>query len=144
MARFIDDYLGYLLGQANHTVFKAFEAQVAKAGLSSLEWRVLATLHNGQAIGVTELAHEVLAKQPTVTKLVQRMQDLGLLRLCACPDDQRRTLVQTTAKGKKLVEPLMRSARSDEAALLRHLGKAEVAQLKNTLRKIAQIPSHTE
>jgi DNA-binding MarR family transcriptional regulator len=130
-----------LLGQANHAVFKAFEAQIAQAGLSSIEWRVLATLHDGQSMGVTEVAREVLAKQPTVTKLVQRMQELGWLRLSACPQDQRRTLVQATAKGKKLVEPLMRCARNDEAALLQHLGKAEVAQLKNTLRKIAHMPS---
>jgi DNA-binding MarR family transcriptional regulator len=140
MARFVDQYLGYLLGQANHAVFKAFEAQVAQAGLSSIEWRVLATLQGGDAISVTELAHEVLAKQPTVTKLVQRMQELGWLRLCACPQDQRRTLVQATAKGRKLVEPLLRSARRDEAALLEHLGTAEVAQLKSTLRKIALLP----
>ena len=42
--RFTHDYLGYLLGQANHALFKDFDAQVREAGLGSLEWRVLAVL----------------------------------------------------------------------------------------------------
>ena len=68
--RFIDDYLGYLLGQANHALYKDFDAHVRAAGLSSIEWRVLATLHDGEPLTVSQLAHEVLSKQPTVTKLV--------------------------------------------------------------------------
>jgi hypothetical protein len=44
--RFVDDYLGYLLGQANHAMYKDFDSQVRAAGLSMIEWRVLATLHD--------------------------------------------------------------------------------------------------
>lgn len=32
--RFVDQYLGYLLGQANHALYKDFDAQVRAAGLS--------------------------------------------------------------------------------------------------------------
>ena len=35
--RFVDDYLGYLLGQANHALFKDFDAVVRAAGLGSLD-----------------------------------------------------------------------------------------------------------
>ena len=41
-SRFVDSYLGYLLGQANHALYKEFDAHVRAAGLSSIEWRVLA------------------------------------------------------------------------------------------------------
>ena len=75
--RFVDDYLGYLLGQANHALFKDFEAVVREAGLSSLEWRVLATLSGQPGLPVGQLAHEVLSQQPTVTKLVQRLAAQG-------------------------------------------------------------------
>ena len=75
--RFVDGYLGYLLGQANHAVYKDFDREVRAAGLSSIEWRVLATLHDSTPLAVSRLALEVLSKQPTVTKLVQRMVGLA-------------------------------------------------------------------
>jgi hypothetical protein len=71
-ARFVDGYLGYLLGQANHALYKEFDGQVRAAGLTSIEWRVLATLHDGEPLTVSQLAQDVLSKQPTVTKLVDR------------------------------------------------------------------------
>ncbi len=136
--RFVDTYLGYLLGQANHALYKNFDAHVRAAGLSSIEWRVLATLHDGEPLSVSQLAHEVLSKQPTVTKLVQRMAEQGWLALQACPTDQRRTLVDVTAAGRKLVKPLVEEARAHEAQVLRALGATEKAALRKLLGKLAE------
>lgn len=136
--RFVDGYLGYLLGQANHALYKEFDAHVRAAGLSSIEWRVLATLHDGDPLTVSQLAHEVLAKQPTVTKLIQRMSEQGWVALQADPADQRRTLVTATPAGKKLVRPLVDKARAHEAAMLRALAAPEKAALKKLLGKLAQ------
>jgi DNA-binding MarR family transcriptional regulator len=135
--RFVDGYLGYLLGQANHALYKDFDAQVRAAGLSSIEWRVLATLHDSEPLTVSQLADEVLSKQPTVTKLVQRMSEQGWVELRACHEDQRRTLVNATAAGRKLVRPLVEKARSHEADVLRALGTAEKAALRKLLAKLA-------
>lgn len=136
--RFVDEYLGYLLGQANHALYKEFDAQVRAAGLSSIEWRVLATLHDGEPLTVSQLAHEVLAKQPTVTKLVQRMGEQGWVTLHADPADQRRTLVTATAAGRKLVRPLVEKARAHETAMLRTLAASEKVALKKLLGKLAR------
>jgi DNA-binding MarR family transcriptional regulator len=136
--RFVEDYLGYLLGQANHALYKDFDSHVRAAGLSSIEWRVLATLHDGDPLTVSRLAEEVLAKQPTVTKLVQRMSDQGWVVLQADASDQRRTLVVATAAGKRLVRPLVEKARTHEAAMLRALAGPEKAALKKLLAKLAR------
>jgi DNA-binding MarR family transcriptional regulator len=136
--RFVDGYLGYLLGQANHALYKKFDAHVRAAGLSSIEWRVLATLHDGGPLTIGQLAHEVLSKQPTVTKLVQRMTEQGWVQLTADTADQRRTLVATTAAGRRLVKPLVNKARAHETALLSTLAASEKAALKKLLGKIAR------
>jgi DNA-binding MarR family transcriptional regulator len=137
MTRFVDNYLGYLLGQANHVVYKDFDAQVRAAGLSSIEWRVLATLSDSEPLTVSELARDILSKQPTVTKLVQRMVEQGLVELLADAQDQRRTLVAITPTGRTCVAPLLKAARVHETALLRTLGAADVQQLKRLLHKLA-------
>jgi DNA-binding MarR family transcriptional regulator len=135
--RFVEGYLGYLLGQANHALYKEFDAHVRAAGLSSVEWRVLATLHDGEPLTVSQLAHEVLSKQPTVTKLVQRMNEQGWVTLRADPTDQRRTLVSATPAGRRLVKPLVSKARAHETALLRTLAASEKTALKRLLLKLA-------
>jgi DNA-binding MarR family transcriptional regulator len=135
--RFVDGYLGYLLGQANHALYKEFDGYVRAAGLTSIEWRVLATLHDGEPLTVSQLAHEVLSKQPTVTKLVQRMCEQGWLALQADAGDQRRTLVAVTPAGKRLVRPLVGKARAHETAILRTLGASEKAALRKLLVKLA-------
>jgi DNA-binding MarR family transcriptional regulator len=138
--RFVDDYLGYLLGQASHSVYREFDQRVRAAGLSSLEWRVLAVLRDSAPLPVSRLAEEVLAKQPTLTKLVQRMARQGWVRLLADPLDQRRTLVQASAAGQRLVEPLIEQARRHEAQSLRPLSTAQARTLKKLLARLVLAP----
>lgn len=136
-ARFVDGYLGYLLGQANHALYKDFDARVRAAGLSSIEWRVLATLQDSEPLTVSQLALDVLSKQPTVTKLVQRMAEQGWVALQADAADQRRTLVAITPAGRRLVRPLLLQARHHEAQALSALAAPEQAALKALLARLA-------
>lgn len=135
--RFVDDYLGYLLGQANHALFKDFENEVRAAGLGSLEWRVLATLSDLPAMSIGQLALEVLSQQPTVTKLVQRLQAHDWVQLTNDPQDQRRTLVHITPTGQRKVFPLIAKSRDHEARALAGLSADEVQRLKEQLRQLA-------
>ncbi len=141
-ARFIDDYLSYLLARASYAVYKEFDAEVKKAGLSSLEWRVLATLAPGDARGgaagmtIGELAREVLAQQPTLTKLIQRMSAGGLVKRLADAEDARKTRVASTAAGRKLVAGLLARAKAHEAALLAQFKGEEVEALKKILHAL--------
>jgi flavin reductase (DIM6/NTAB) family NADH-FMN oxidoreductase RutF/DNA-binding MarR family transcriptional regulator len=142
--RFVGSYLGYLLGQASHAVYRDFENAIAAQGLTHIAWRVLAVLHdtavshpNGQgAIAVGQLAHDVLAKQPTVTKLVQRMAEDGLVELLADPADQRRTLVAATDEGRRIAAALIGQARLQETTLLARWSPHEAETLKRHLQKL--------
>jgi DNA-binding MarR family transcriptional regulator len=129
--------LGTLLGQASHALYKNFDQQVRAAGLSATEWRVLAALHGSPPLTVSQLAQEVLAKQPTVTKLVQRMSEQGWVDLQADAADQRRTLVSASAAGRRLVRPLLEKARAHESQMLATLAASEQVALKKLLAKLA-------
>ena len=78
---FVDDYLAYLLARASHLISSEFHAVVEASGLSLMEWRVMASLSGKEALSINELADIVLAKQPTVTKLVGRMQSVSYTHL---------------------------------------------------------------
>ena len=137
MSRFVEGHLGVLLGRASHALYKDFDDHVRAAGLTTIEWRVLAALHDSPPLAISALAQEVLAKQPTVTKLVQRMCEQGWLRLQADPADQRRTLVAVTPAGRKVARPLVQRARAHEASVLGALGAGQGLALKTLLAKLA-------
>ena len=136
--RFIDDYLSYLLAQASYVVYKEFDQAVRAAGLSSLEWRVLATLSAGVPISIGDLAREVLAQQPTLTKLVQRMRETGWVRTVRDASDQRRTQVSIAPAGRAMVRPLLAAAKRQEAAALAAWADDDIAAFKARLRVLIQ------
>lgn len=144
--RFVGSYLGYLLGQASHAVYRDFENAIAEQGLTHIAWRVLAVLHdasmvagsNEPGVPIGRLAHDVLSKQPTVTKLVQRMADDGLVELLADPADQRRTLVVATDQGRRIAAALIAQARSQETRLLSRWSSGEAEALKRHLLRLAE------
>jgi DNA-binding MarR family transcriptional regulator len=85
---------------------------------------------------VGELADIVLAKQPTVTKMVLRMADQGLVMRTACTQDKRQAWVSLTAKGKKTVQPILKNAALHEKLILESLGDAQSHALKVILQKL--------
>ncbi|MEI6551471.1 MAG: helix-turn-helix domain-containing protein, partial [Betaproteobacteria bacterium] len=90
---FVDSYLPYLLARASFSISSEFHAQVEAAGFTVSEWRILASLSGVKQRTVGELADIVLAKQPTVTKMVLRMADQGLVMRTACTQDKRQAWV---------------------------------------------------
>jgi DNA-binding MarR family transcriptional regulator len=120
--RFVHRHLPYLLARASHALWQGFEPQVRAAGLNSLEWRVLATLSDSEPLTVGALALEVLAKQPTLTKALDRLAAQGWLRRVPDADDARRARVALTPAGRRMVAPLLRAADLHQQERLHALG----------------------
>ncbi|TNF60349.1 MAG: MarR family transcriptional regulator [Burkholderiales bacterium] len=133
---FVEDYLAYLLARASHRVSAEFHAEIAACGLSVLEWRVLASLSGGRQRSVGELSDIVLAQQPTLTKLLGRMERQGLVERRTAEHDRRRTSVSLTPQGERLVSPLLERARAHEARVLAEIGADRGGELKQWLRRL--------
>jgi DNA-binding MarR family transcriptional regulator len=134
-ARFIDDYLSYLLARASYQVSREFHAKLKPYGLSVMEWRVLASLE-GDGLTLSELADAVLFKQPTVSKLVDRMVRAGWVRRAKVESDRRKTRIRHTARGSAVVRELLAKAKAHESACLSGHKAAEIDALKTILREL--------
>ena len=133
---FVDSYLPYLLARASFTISSEFHAQVEAAGFTVSEWRILASLSGVKQRTVGELAVIVLAKQPTVTKMVLRMASEDLVMRAPCTQDKRQAWVSITPKGQKLVKPLLKKAALHEKNVLSSLGEPQSQALKSILQKL--------
>jgi len=114
--RFVEDYLLYLLARASHVASAEFHARLKERGVPVPVWRVVATLHgaeDGETVGA--LAASCLMQQPTMTKLLDRMEQDGLV---ARRREGRQTRILLTREGEALATDLIAEARTHEAALL--------------------------
>jgi DNA-binding MarR family transcriptional regulator len=136
--RFVDDYLPALLAQASELISAEFHRVVRRHGFSVTEWRVLASLAGGDAVSIGRLAQLTVTKQPTVTRLLDRMEARGQAKRLPHASDRRVTLVQITRKGAKTVAALMQLAREHETKVLEPFGLARAEELKNTLRQMVE------
>lgn len=133
---FVDDYLAALLAQASHLISSEFHKVVLAKGFTVSEWRALATLADGPAITVTRLARIALIKQPTATRLLDRMEARGQVERIPHESDRRATLVRITAKGRRTVDSLIKLAKEHEMRILKPFGLQRADDLKQTLRSI--------
>lgn len=134
--RFVHQHLPYLLARASHALWRGFEPRLRAAGLNSLEWRVLATLSDSPPLSVGELAREVLAQQPTVTKTLDRLAAQGWVQRQADSSDARRARVALTAAGAAHVAPLLADAQAHEAQRLQALGAPDIARMRAALHAL--------
>ena len=137
--RFVDGYLAALLAQASHLISAEFHEVVRAHGLSVSEWRVLASLAGGKTISIGQLAQVAVLKQPTVTRLLDRMAARGQIERLAHEGDRRVTLVRITPAGSRTVAKLIALARGHETRVLEPFGLTRAEELKSTLRRIIEL-----
>jgi DNA-binding MarR family transcriptional regulator len=133
---FVDGYLAALLGQASQMISTEFHQVVRSHGFSVAEWRVLASLFGSKGMSIGHLATISLTKQPTVTRLLDRMEALGHVRRTPQTKDRRVTHVSITPQGQKIVKSLIKQAKAHEEKILEPFGLAQAEALKHTLRQI--------
>jgi DNA-binding MarR family transcriptional regulator len=133
-SRRLDFVAGNLLSRAALLV-RLLVRQVDGSELSRSEGEVLAILDEGPR-RVTELAELVGLAQPTMTLLVRRLEQRGLVSRDGVPHDARVVLVAITRSGLVAVE----SFRARFAAALRSdlegLEPAQLAELADATRAL--------
>jgi DNA-binding MarR family transcriptional regulator len=133
---FVDDYLPALLAQASHLISGEFHRIVTAKGFTVSEWRVLASLAGGKAIAIGELANISTMKQPTVTRILDRMEAKGEVRRITDRTDRRVTRVRITAKGARAVEKLIPLAHEHSNRVLAPFGLERAAGLTAMLQQM--------
>ncbi|MCC4117241.1 MarR family winged helix-turn-helix transcriptional regulator [Aromatoleum toluclasticum] len=135
-ARFVDGYLAYLLAQASSRISREFHREVEASGLSVTEWRVIASLSGSEGESIGTLAQLALTKQPTLSKVVQRMEAEGLVERTGARRDRRQTVVRLTRKGRGLADLLCARALRHQQAVLDPFGHENAALLIGMLKDV--------
>ncbi len=88
-------------------------------------------------IGVVDLAGRAGRDYTTVSRQVAKLEDLGLVRRKASPDDRRLRLATVTAKGKAMTDSIDAARDRLLSAIFRTWKARDVDELVRLLRRFA-------
>jgi DNA-binding MarR family transcriptional regulator len=109
--------------------------QEAGTGLSPTLTSALATIDTHGPLTPSELAKRERVQRPTATRLVARLEALGVLQRAADPTDRRSSLLSVTPAGHALIEEM----RGRKTAYLAHRIEKLDAEERATLDRAAGI-----
>ncbi len=86
----------------------AMEDLVKSRGISATQYNVLRILRGSGAEGLcrNELRDRMLTRMPDMTRLLDRMEDAGLVVRVREGDDRRMVMTRITQKGRQLLDDL--------------------------------------
>ncbi|MDP3672965.1 MAG: homoprotocatechuate degradation operon regulator HpaR [Telluria sp.] len=128
-----------LLLQARESVLAHTRPSLRGHGLSDQQWRVLRVLGEHGTVETGRVAREAYILGPSLTGVLARMERDGLVRRERDPADQRRTVVEATPKGLKLVEKLSHTVEAHYAWMEKSLGKQKLSQLYELLDEVIEL-----
>ena len=147
-----------LLLQARESVMAHTRPGLRSHGLSDQQWRVLRVLGELGTVETGRVAREAFLLGPSLTGVLTRMERDGLIRRFGDratfdalrrdgrrarrerdPMDQRRTVVEATAKGRKIVEKLSHSVEAHYGWMEKSLGREKLGQLYRLLDEVIEL-----
>ena len=92
--------------RAREAVMRQFRPNLREHGLTEQQWRILRTLDEMEQLEPREICEHCHILSPSMTGVLSRMEEMGLVTRERMPEDQRRVLVRMTPKSEKLVSEL--------------------------------------
>jgi MarR family transcriptional regulator, transcriptional regulator for hemolysin len=102
-------------------------------GMTRAQWAVLARVEKSEGLKQTELADTLDLQPITVTRLIDRLCDNGLIERRSDPDDRRAKRLYLTPAARPVLDDLARLGTDLMARVLAGLEAAAVEQLLSQL-----------
>ena len=98
--------LPFEIGETAHALRKAFDRRAVGLGVTRAQWKVLFRLHRRPGLRQIELADMLDIEPITLSRIVDRLEESGLVERRPDPSDRRAWRLHVTAKAQPLIEKL--------------------------------------
>ncbi|MCD9147234.1 MarR family winged helix-turn-helix transcriptional regulator [Pseudophaeobacter flagellatus] len=122
----LDDLLCFALYSANNAMGRLYRPLLARHGLTYPQYLVLVALWQRDGQKVTDLGVALNLESNTLTPLLKRMEQAGLVQRQRSQEDERSVIVTLAAKGRGLEKAaaeisrcILEAAGEDVAELIR-------------------------
>ena len=128
--------LGRLLGRVKMEMGEAIDRELAPFDISAAQFVILVALATGEADSASALCKGISYDPGAMTRMIDRLEQKGLIRRSDHPDDRRRVGLELTAEGKTVYPKLLAATVTVQNRFLRGFSKTEVRQLESLLKRM--------
>ena len=120
--------------------YKAINEHVNKviqaSGLNPTEFAVLELLYHKGDQPMQQIGGKILLASGSITYVVDKLEQKGMLRRIACPKDRRVTYAQITEEGKKFIQDIFPEHAEQIDKLMSALTETEKLEAIDLLKKL--------
>lgn len=132
-----DQCLNFLLTRAQQSVYQHFKNKLAAFDVTPVQYGVLNCLWREDGLTPKQIAETLSLDSSTITGILDRLENKGLLKRTSDPNDRRALRVVLTERGVKLREPVEKAAVEANQHYLEAFDGSDYERIKQYLKKIA-------
>jgi DNA-binding MarR family transcriptional regulator len=125
--------LGFLIGDTARLMRRAFDERVRTQGITRPQWRVLGLLSRFGGSTQVVLAEMMDVEPITLGRMIDRLQEAGLVERRADPADRRAWRIHLTTKGDACLNGLRPTALALFEDAVNGLSRAQQDELETML-----------
>jgi DNA-binding MarR family transcriptional regulator len=125
-----------LVSRVRTEMIDALDRELARFDISAPQLIVLASLANKEADSAATLCKNISYDPGAMTRMIDRLEQKGLIRRAPNPDDRRATNLEITTAGRALYPQLLAAKETVAAQFLRGFSDDEVRTLENLLNRL--------
>ncbi len=136
----IEEELLVSLLRTTDVLHERFEQIIRPFNISMTQYNVLRILRGAEPEGRTcgEIGERMIAREPDVTRLLERMDKAGLIKRTRNSGDRRVVITRITASGLKLLDEMEPKLREIDG-LLKPMGERKI---ETTLKLLDEVRNH--
>jgi len=136
MDQTLDNSLGFIISRTSMRYKNELGRRLKSFDVTPEQWVTLHRLREQDGLTQKELADRIFKDQPTITRILDKLEQKQLIRRSANPEDRRVFRINLTDQGGNLLEQLMTVSLQVREDACQGVTDQELTALKATLNKI--------
>ena len=130
--------LAWELGETSRMMRRFYDRRASALGVTSAQWRVLLRLSREPGLKQVELAERLDVEPITACRIVDRLEEAGLVERLRDPEDRRAWRLVLTAKADPILKRLTALAEEMSGEAFAGLSREDVEAMRSRLARVRE------
>lgn len=129
--------VGWLIYDVSRLLMRSFERRVREIGLTPQQWRVLVTIAREEGQSQTQIADEAEIARAPLGRLLDRLEEQGIIERRQDPDDRRtKRIFLVASEDGTIMDPFREQAKAQFDTVYGTLADTELREMSRLLAVI--------
>lgn len=134
----LNDCMAFVTSQSGKVFAEAMEKRLRPYNITRTQWIAMYYIHTNELLTQKELARMMALKEPTIVRMLQKMELEGLLVRNGSKEDHRRKHLELSGAGKELCLKLLPVVEQFKADTTKGISPEDLQILKDSLETMVE------